>query len=53
MDHITTKKKNVFRFSEDLMPINLEAYIAKRGPLNFKEFIPLFTDIVRGDYYFR
>ena len=37
-----------FRFSTDFMHTDLYSFISKRGPLDVKTFISIYTDILRG-----
>ena len=46
------QSKLLFKFSTDLMEMNLSNYIEKNGALNLENFIPIFSDIITGKYLF-
>jgi serine/threonine protein kinase len=46
------QKKVEYRFSSDLMHKNLAEFVMERGPLDLQTFIPIFTDIIRGNIFF-
>lgn len=41
-------QNNIFRYSTDLMEMNLTQLIEKNGPLNFQYFSEIFNDILEG-----
>ena len=41
-------KAEIFKFSTEFKEMNLDQYLKSKGTLTFKEFIPIFTDIVSG-----
>ena len=45
------KKKLEFRFSSDLMHMNLAEFVMEKGPLDLGTFIPIFLDIIRGIFF--
>ena len=42
------EEKLEFKFSTELMHMDLESFILEQGPLDLKTFIPIYTDILRG-----
>ncbi len=42
------KPNKVFRFSTELMEMDLQKFINTKGPLSFQKFIPIFKDIITG-----
>ena len=46
------EEKKEFIFSTELMVGNLQEFIRDNGPLPFKKFIPIFTNIITGRIIF-
>jgi serine/threonine protein kinase len=46
------EEKKKFIFSTELMDGTLQEYILDKGPLPFKKFIPIFTNIISGRIHF-
>ena len=42
------EKTHMFKFSTELMDMNLTQLIEKKGSLTYSEFIPIFQDILSG-----
>lgn len=47
-----SKDEEIYRFSVDLMEINLANFIEKNGALSFEQFIPIFSDVLLGKFFF-